>query len=310
VSEVNVRGLAHLLVVYIVWGSTYFAIRIAVREGSGFPPFYMAGTRILIASCILFLLCLARGKSLKPTKRDVQVFAASGVLLWFGGNGLVSWSEMRAASGYAAILVGSQPLWTMFLESVIDRHRPTWRTIAALVVGLAGIIVLNYPVLRHPTRDQLSPAIALIVAVMLWGTGMMLQKRRPVSLSGEANSAYQLLFGGVALLLAALITREPKPAPTPEALAAWGYLIIFGSVIAFTSFVKVLQMLPMNVVTTYAYVNPVIAVILGALFIHEPITQWTVAGSALTLLGVAGVFHEQQHRKQQRKEIAAKAATH
>jgi drug/metabolite transporter (DMT)-like permease len=308
VPFVNVRGLAHLLVVYVIWGSTYLAIRIAVRDGSGFPPFYMAGTRILIASLILFLLCLARGKSLKPTRRDVQVFAASGVLLWFGGNGLVSWAEMRAASGYAAILVGSQPLWTLFLESVIDRRRPTWRMIAALIVGLAGIMVLNYPLLRHGSRAELMPALALIVAVMLWGSGMMLQKRRPVSLSGEANSAYQLLFGAVALLLAALITREPKPTPTPQALAAWGYLIVFGSVIAFTSFVKVLQLLPINVVTTYAYVNPVIAVILGAMFIGEPITRWTVAGSALTLLGVAGVFHEQQQRRQQQRINAAAAA--
>ena len=306
----NVRGLAHLLIVYVVWGSTYLAIRIAVREGSGFPPFYMAGTRIIIASCILFLLCKVRGKSLKPTKRDWYVFAASGVLLWFGGNGLVSWAEMRAASGYAAILVGSQPLYTMSLESVIDRRRPTWRMIAALVVGLTGIVVLNYQVLQNPTRDQIAPAIALCCAVILWGTGMVLQKRKPVSLSGEANSAYQLLFGSLALLLAAVITREPKPAPTTEALLAWAYLIVFGSVIAFTSFVKALQMLPMSIVITYGYVNPVIAVLLGAIFISEPITRYTVAGSALTLLGVAGVFHEQQHRKQQQKAVAARAAAH
>ena len=306
----NVRGLAHLLIVYVVWGSTYLAIRIAVREGSGFPPFYMAGTRIIIASCILFLLCKVRGKSLKPTQRDWYVFAASGVLLWFGGNGLVSWAEMRAASGYAAILVGSQPLYTMFLESVIDRRRPTWRMIAALVVGLTGIVVLNYQVLQNPTRDQIAPAIALCCAVILWGTGMVLQKRKPVSLSGEANSAYQLLFGALALLLAAVITREPKPAPTTEALLAWAYLIVFGSVIAFTSFVKALQMLPMSIVITYGYVNPVIAVLLGAIFISEPITRYTVAGSALTLLGVAGVFHEQQHRKQQQKAVAARAAAH
>jgi len=304
------RALVAYLLVCIVWGSTYLAIRIAVREGSGFPPFYMAGTRIIIASCILFLLCKVRGKSLKPTQRDWYVFAASGVLLWFGGNGLVSWAEMRAASGYAAILVCSQPLYTMSLESVIDRRRPTWRMIAALVVGLTGIVVLNYRVLQNPTRDQIAPAIALCCAVILWGTGMVLQKRKPVSLSGEANSAYQLLFGSLALLLAAVITREPKPAPTTEALLAWGYLIVFGSVIAFTSFVKALQMLPMSIVTTYGYVNPVIAVLLGAIFISEPITRYTVAGSALTLLGVAGVFHEQQHRKQQQKAVAARAAAH
>ena len=301
----NVRGLVHLFIIYIVWGSTYLAIRLAVREGSGFPPFYMAGTRIMIAGTILLLLCILRGKPIRPTRHDVFIFAASGVLLWFGGNGLVSWAEMRAASGYAAVLVGSQPLWTIFLESVIDRRRPTWRMIAAMLIGLAGIVVLNYHVLQNPTRDQVLPAIALCAAVMLWGSGMVLQKRRPVSLSGEANAAFQLLTGSVALLLAARITREPRPHPTPQALAAWSYLIVFGSVIAFTSFVKVLQTLPMSIVTTYAYVNPVIAILLGALFIHEPVTHWTVAGSALTLLGVAGVFHEQQHQRQKGSAAAA-----
>jgi len=179
-------------------------------------------------------------------------------------------------------------------RSELRNRRPTWRLLAALFVGMAGIVVLNYHVLQNPTRDQVLPALALCAAVMLWGSGMVLQKRRRVSLSGEANSGYQLLFGSVALLLAALLTGEPRPTPTPEAWAAWAYLIVFGSVIAFTSFVKALQLLPMSVVTTYAYVNPVIAVLLGSLFIHEPITRWTVAGSALTLLGVAGVFHEQR----------------
>jgi len=155
-------------------------------------------------------------------------------------------------------------------------------------------------VLRHGTRAEFLPAIMLVIAVMSWGSGMVLQKRRPVSLSVEANSGYQLLFGSVALLLASLAFREPRPTPTPEALAAWGYLIIFGSVIAFTSFVKALQALPANVVSTYAYVNPVIAVILGAIIVHEPITRWTVAGSALTFLGVAGVYHERQSRRRQR----------
>jgi drug/metabolite transporter (DMT)-like permease len=298
---VNVRGLAHLFVVYIVWGSTYLGIRLAVREGSGFPPFVMAGTRIFCAGLILMLLCLLRGKSLRAKRSDLAVFAASGVLLWFGGNGLVSWAEKYAASGYAAILVGSQPLWTMTLESFLDRRRPTGRLVLSLLVGLAGVVVLNYHVLQHPEREQVLPALALCLAVVFWGSGMVLQKRRPVSLSAEANSAYQLIFGSIALLIASRIAGEPRPTPTPEALAAWGYLIVFGSVIAFTSFVKALQTLPMSVVTTYAYVNPVIAVLLGAILIDEPITRWTVAGSALTLLGVAGVFHEQQRRRLARR---------
>jgi drug/metabolite transporter (DMT)-like permease len=293
---VKARGLVHLLIVYIVWGSTYLAIRVAVRDGSGFPALAMAGSRVLVAGLILLGLARLMRRPLRPTRRDVFVFASSGVLLWLGGNGLVSWAEKRAESGYTALLVGSLPLWTTTLESFIDRRRPTLRLLGALAIGLAGIAVLNYPVLRHGSSADILSAVALIVAVMSWGTGSVLQKRRPVSLSGEANSGYQLLFGSAALLLAAALTGEPRPTPTLEAWTAWGYLVVFGSVIAFTSFVKALQMLPVHIVTTYAYVNPVIAVLLGHIIIDEPITRWTVAGSILVILGVAGVFHEQRRR--------------
>ena len=295
------RGLLHLLIVYIVWGSTYLAIRLAVREGAGFPPLTMAGTRVFVAGLILLALAALMRRPLRPTRRDILVFASSGILLWLGGNGLVSWAEMRAESGYTALLVGSLPLWTTTLESFIDRRRPTLRLLGALAIGLAGIAVLNYPVLRHGSSGDVLSAVALLLAVVSWGSGSVLQKRRPVSLSGEANSGYQLLFGSVALLLAAALIGEPRPTPTPEAWGAWAYLVVFGSVIAFTSFVKALQLLPVHIVTTYAYVNPVIAVLLGRLIIDEPITRWTVAGSVLVILGVAGVFHEQRRRAPVRK---------
>ena len=295
------RGLLHLLIVYIVWGSTYLAIRLAVREGAGFPPLTMAGTRVFVAGLILLALAALMRRPLRPTRRDILVFASSGILLWLGGNGLVSWAEMRAESGYTALLVGSLPLWTTTLESFIDRRRPTLRLLGALAIGLAGIAVLNYPVLRHGSSGDVLSAVALLLAVVSWGSGSVLQKRRPVSLSGEANSGYQLLFGSVALLLAAALIGEPRPTPTPEAWGAWAYLVVFGSVIAFTSFVKALQLLPVHIVTTYAYVNPVIAVLLGWLIIDEPITRWTVAGSVLVILGVAGVFHEQRRRAPVRK---------
>jgi len=298
---VKARGLLHLLIVYIVWGSTYLAIRLAVREGAGFPPLTMAGTRVFVAGLILLALAALMRRPLRPTRRDILVFASSGILLWLGGNGLVSWAEMRAESGYTALLVGSLPLWTTTLESFIDRRRPTLRLLGALAIGLAGIAVLNYPVLRHGSSGDVLSAVALLLAVVSWGSGSVLQKRRPVSLSGEANSGYQLLFGSVALLLAAALIGEPRPTPTPEAWGAWAYLVVFGSVIAFTSFVKALQLLPVHIVTTYAYVNPVIAVLLGRLIIDEPITRWTVAGSVLVILGVAGVFHEQRRRAPVRK---------
>jgi drug/metabolite transporter (DMT)-like permease len=293
---VNARGLIHLLVVYIVWGSTYLGIRIAVRDGSGFPPFAMAGSRVFIAGLILLAWGALAKRKMRPTRQDVEMFAVCGLLLWLGGNGLVSWAEKRAESGYAALLVGSLPLWTTTLESLIDRRRPTLRLVGALMIGLSGIAVLNYPTLRQGNDADLLAAGALLLAVVTWGIGAAMQKRRPITLTGEVSSGYQLLFGSFFLIAASLLAGEPRPHPTPDAWMAWGYLVVFGSVIAFTSFVKALQLLPVDVVATYAYVNPVIAVLLGWLILGERITSWTILGSVLVLLGVAGVFHEKRRR--------------
>ena len=303
----NVRGLGYLLIVYIVWGSTYLAIRIAVRDGSGFPALTMAGSRSLIGGLLLLGWCVLTRRNLIPSRRDLLLLASSGVLLWMGGNGMVSWAEKRAASGYTALLVGAMPIWTTILDSFIDRRRPTLRLIAALLIGISGVAILNIPVLRHGARADIIAAAALVLAVFSWGIGSVIQKRNPVALGGVPSSGYQLLFGSIALLVVAALSGEPRPTPTPHAWAAWAYLVFFGSVLGFTSFVKALRSLPTHVVMTYAYVNPVIAVILGALILHEPITIWTLAGSALVILGVAGVFHESRRARAQRRAAAAAA---
>jgi drug/metabolite transporter (DMT)-like permease len=281
-------------VVYIVWGSTYLAIRVCVREGAGFPPFTMAAMRVFAAAIILFSWGILARKRIKADRRELAVLCVVGVLLWLGGNGMVSWAEQRAESGYSALLIGALPLWVAIMESLVDRRLPTLRLVGALLVGLAGIAVLNGNVILEGAPEDLYSALALVAAAVLWGMGTILQKRKAVTLEPEVSSAYQHLFGGMALFLTATIMAEPRPTPIPEAWAAWGYLVIFGSLFAFTSFVKALRLLPVNIVMTYAYVNPVVAVVLGRVILGEPITIWTIGGSVLIVLGVMGVFHERR----------------
>jgi drug/metabolite transporter (DMT)-like permease len=236
-------------------------------------------------------------QGLRVGKRELAVLFVSGVFLWVGGNGLVSWAEQRADSGYSALLIAALPLWVAIMESIIDRRPPTWRLLGALLIGLTGVGVLNGPVILAGSPRDLFAAFALIAAAILWGIGAIFQRRKALSLGPEVSSGYQQLFGGIGLFVTALIAGEPRPSPIPEAWAAWSYLIIFGSVFAFTSFVKALRLLPTNIVMTYAYVNPVVAVILGWVILNEPITRWTVGGSVLIILGVMGVFHERRSGK-------------
>ncbi len=294
--SVTLAGLLNLVVVYVVWSSTYLAIRIAVREDSGFPPFAMASLRVLVASAVLLAAAVAFKTRLRVSQQELGILAVSAVLLWVGGNGLVTWAEQRAHSGYAALLVGSMPIWIAVMEAALDRKAPSPRLIAALLVGFAGLGLLTAPVLSTGTPADAAAVLALLAAPMSWGAGSLLLKRRPVSVGPLASAGYQSMFGAVALFLAALLTREPLPNPTPEAWAAWAYLVVFGSILAFTAYVQVLRQLPMSMISTYAYVNPVGAVVLGTLVLEEPVTAWTIAGAALVLLGVAGVFREQLRR--------------
>lgn len=287
-------GLLHLFLVYVIWGSTYLAIRLAVREGAGFPPFTLGAMRVLVAGSLLILWAKAARHRVRLGRGEIIILAWSGFLLWFGGNGLVIWAEQRADSGYAALLVGSMPIWVALIEAVLDRRPPSLFLTGSLLTGFAGIGLLSAPVLLSGVRADVLAVIALLIAPISWGIGSVLQSRRPVAVSPRVSSGYQQLFGGVAFALAAILFGEPMPTPTREAWLAWGYLIVFGSIIAFTSFVYTLRLLPTNIAMTYAYVNPVVAVIVGRIVLDEPITEWTFGGSVLVILGVAGVFHERR----------------
>ncbi len=285
-------GLLHLLVVYLVWGSTYLGIRVAVREGSGFPPFTMAATRVFIAAGLLLGWAALRRRRLRLSWDEMVVLAGTGVLFWTAANGLVTWSEQRTESGLAALLVATMPLWAAALECILERRPPTLILVVSLLVGFAGVGVLTFPVLQQGSTADLWSLIACAAAPITWVVGAQWMQRRRPGVDVLVASGYHHLFGGVGFVVLALLAGEPRPAPTDEALLAWAYLTLFGSVLAFTSFQQVLRLLPVNVGMTYAYVNPVIAVALGWLILHETVTWWTVAGTLLVVAGVLGVFRE------------------
>ena len=288
------RALAfvHLGIVYVLWGSTFLAIRVAVREGSGFPPFIMAGTRILTASAILFILAWLAKQRLRPTRQELLVVAGAGLLLWTGGNGLLTWSEQRVHAGPAALVIATVPVWASLTEAYLDRRRLSLLLIVSLGVALLGVAALSVPFLTSGVRaDGLSMA-TLLLAALSWAAGTVLQSRRSVKLEIYSNAAYQTLFGALGILTVSLLLGESAPSPVPEAWIAWAYLIVFGSLIGFTSYLQTIRLLPLSVATTHTYVNPVVAVVLGAILLSEPITTYTLVGTGLVLLGVVGDFRD------------------
>ncbi|MFH1632659.1 MAG: EamA family transporter [Chloroflexota bacterium] len=148
-------GLLNLFVVYIIWGSTYLAIRFAVRDGSGFPPFMLGATRVAVAGILLIGWSALTRKRIKPTRQELITLAASGLLLWVGGNGLVNWAEQRADSGLAALIIAATPIWVAMIEAILDRRMPSLRMVGALFIGFVGIAVLSYPTLRSGVRADI-----------------------------------------------------------------------------------------------------------------------------------------------------------
>jgi len=246
--------------------------------------------RVLAAAAILLLLGLLTRQRLKLNAKELLTLFGSGLLLWRGGNGLVMMGEQHADSAVAALTIASTPIWVAIIESIIDRKMPSSLLIGALLVGTAGVVVLSMPLILSGLRAEIISVVVLFLGALSWSLGTMFQSRNRVNLAPVVSSGYQSLFGGVGFMIMALIFREPLPHPIFQAWVAWGYLVIFGPILAFTSFVQVLKLLPVNIVTTYSYVNPVIAVILGWLILRESITYWTIGGSILILLGVTGVF--------------------
>jgi len=261
--------------VYVFWGSTYLAIRIAIET---LPPFLMAATRFLIAGGILYLIRRSRGDA-APSRSEWTSAIIVGVLLLVGGNGGVVWAEQWVASGVAALLVGTVPLWMVLIESLNPTgRRPSPWAILGIIVGFVGIAVLIGPsqIVGHGEKVDLIGALVLILAALSWAVGSLHSRHAALPSSPLLGTAMEMLGGGAGLLLLSFFSGEFSRFNlahiSARSLAGMVYLIIFGSWVGLTCYTWLLRVAPTPFVFTYAYVNPVVAVLLGHLLASEPLT--------------------------------------
>ncbi len=284
------KGLLNLFVVYTVWSTTYLAMRVGVDPANGAPPFVFGAARMLVAALILLALAKIQKQSVRPTGSELVALFTVGNLLWLGGNGLVLWAEQYVESGFTCLLVSAAPIWATIIELILYKKKPSGLLILSLLVGFAGVAVLCIPTFRGGFANDTFAVIALLLSTICWALGSVWQSRHPVNLSPQAMSGYHQLTAFIGFALISLALGEPAPHPTAAAWYAWIYLVIFGSVLAFTSYIFSLRLLPINIAMTYAYVNPVLALLLGWLLLGEAITAWTILGAALVILSVVGIF--------------------
>lgn len=286
-AELRGKALIAWLIVCVVWGSTYLAIRIGVAH---VPPFYFGGSRFIIAGLVLGGIAMLRGARLTWDPRVLGGAALLGAFYLLGGNGGVVWAEQFVPSGLASVYVVSVTIWAALFDLLIPggNMKLTAMVVIGLLAGFLGSLLLVGVTPAELLAADWRGPIALTLASASWALGSVYAKRKPVKLPLLLSTAVQMVAGGILLVLLGLVTGEQVPAAVPsEAVYAYWYLVIFGSIIAFTAFNYALQHASPTVVGTYAYVNPVVAVILGWLFLHEAVTGRTLVAMALMLGSVA-----------------------
>ncbi len=275
--------------VYVIWGSTYLAIRFAIET---VPPFLMAATRYLTAGALLYGWARLRGAP-RPKLIHWRSAFLVGAFLLLAGNGGVVWAEQKVDSGLAALLISTEPIWIVVLVWLRSgRQRPNPRVIAGMLLGFTGLVMLVRPsgVSAGAAIDPVGAAV-LVLASLSWAWGSLYGQRAPLPDSPLAATGMQMLGGGTLLLIASTLTGEPARFALSKvslrSALSLGYLIVFGAIVAFTAYVWLMRVAPPVLVSTYAYVNPVVAVLLGWAFAGEPLTAGTLISAAVILAGVA-----------------------
>jgi drug/metabolite transporter (DMT)-like permease len=274
--------------VYLFWGSTYLGIDIAVQS---IPPALMCATRFSIAGVVMLAVCALTGRRVLYSPRQIALSCIVGILLLMGGNLTLSYAELSVSSGFAALILAVTPLWFLVLDSLLlGDHHISNRGKAGLALGILGLFILFYPELTSRTalgRKEFWASLSLIGGSFSWALGSVLAKRWQSGMDVFSATAWQVTAAGVANFIFAVIAGDfSRVVWTKRGVGAVLYLVVCGSWIGYTAYVYLIEHVPTSKVSTYAYVNPVVAVFLGWLILHERVDRFILAGSAIVILSV------------------------
>jgi len=273
--------------VYLFWGSTYLGIDIAVQT---IPPALMCGLRFSIAGVVMLAVCAATGRKILYSPRQILLGAVVGLLLLMGGNLTLSYAELSVSTGLAALIIAITPLWFLVLDSLlVGDHHISGRGKAGLALGIAGLFVLFWPELQAGTlgHREFWASVSLLGGSFSWALGSVLSKRWQSGMDVFSATGWQMTAAGVGNFLFAVLSRDfSRVAWTARGLGAVMYLVVCGSWIGYSAYIWLLEHVPTSKVSTYAYVNPVVAVFLGWLILHERVDRFILAGSAVVILSV------------------------
>ncbi|HST10701.1 MAG TPA: EamA family transporter [Terriglobales bacterium] len=294
--------------VYVFWGSTYLGIAIAVEH---IPPALMCATRFLIAGILMLAYCAVRGRRILYAPRQLWHMAVVGTLLLMGGNLTLSYAEQVVPSGLSALLIAVTPLWFLVLDTwLLGDHHISRRGMGGLVLGIVGMVVLLWPKLTSSGtlgRRELWFSLSLLAGSFSWAFGSVLSKLwHSADLDPVSSTGWQVVFAGIANLIFAIGNRDFSHVVwTPRGVGAMLYLVVGGSWIGYTSYIWLLRHAPSSKVSTYAYVNPVVAVFLGWLVLHEAIDRYILMGSAIVIASVIMVTSAKISDKTVAEELPA-----
>jgi drug/metabolite transporter (DMT)-like permease len=279
------RAYLALVAVWFFWGTTYLGIRMSLEA---FPPILLVSLRFLLSGMVMMIGARISGASF-PKGRELWLTALYGVIILGGGNGSLVWAEQTVPSGLAALLLVTSPFWMVGLNAAFSGERIHLPTLGGILVGCVGVIMLVAPqgVNTSFSATMINGFVVLQLGCFLWCLGAVLQKRQPTKAHPIVSGAVQQLATGVAFIIPALLIKEHPIHWNTRSTWALGYLVVFGSIVGYSAFLYALENLPVAIVSTYNYVNPVVAMLLGWLFYREPFGRREITAMLVIFAGVA-----------------------